>query len=45
MLELTGSTDKVDNFVKTLSAYDITEMARTGGAALERGAGSLAKSI
>lgn len=44
MLELTGSTDKVDNFVKVLSAYDIIEMARTGGAALERGAGSLAKS-
>ena len=45
MLELTGSTDKVDNFVKTLSNYDILEMARTGGAALARGAGSLAKSI
>ncbi len=45
MLELTGSTDKVDNFVKTLSSYDILEMARTGGAALARGAGSLAKSI
>lgn len=45
MLELTGSTDKVDNFVKVLSAYDILEMARTGGAALERGAGSLAKSV
>ena len=45
MLELTGSTDTVDNFVKTLSSYDILEMARTGGAALARGAGSLAKSI
>lgn len=45
MLELTGSTGKVDNFVKVLSAYDILEMARTGGAALERGAGSLAKSV
>lgn len=45
MLELTGSTDKVDNFVRTLGAYDIIEMARTGGAALERGAGSLAQSV
>lgn len=45
MLELTGSTDKVDNFVRTLGAYDIIEMARTGGAALERGGGSLAQSV
>ena len=44
MLELTGSTDKVDSFVKTLAAYDIIEMARTGGAALERGSGSLRES-
>lgn len=45
MLELTGSTEKVDSFVKTLSSYDIVEMARTGGAALERGAGSLAGTV
>ena len=45
MLELTGSTDKVDNFVKVLSAYDIIEMARTGGAALERGSDSLSGTI
>ena len=43
MLELTGSTDKVDNFIKNLSVYPILEMARTGGAALERGGGSMAR--
>ncbi len=42
MLELTGSTEKIDNFVKNLSVYHIIEMARTGGAALERGGGSMA---
>ena len=45
MLEHTGSTDKVDNFVKTLSTYDILEIARTGGAALERGGTIMAKTI
>ena len=45
MLELTGSTDKVDNFVKTLSTYEILETARTGGAALERGGTIMAKTI
>ena len=45
MLELTGSTDKVDNFVKTLSTYEILEIARTGGAALERGGTIMAKTI
>ncbi len=45
MLELTGSTDKVDNFVKTLSSYEILEIARTGGAALERGGTIMAKTI
>ena len=45
MLELTGSTDKVDNFVKTLSTYDILEIARTGGAALERGGTIMAETI
>ena len=45
MLELTGPTDKVDNFVKTLSTYDILEIARTGGAALERGGTIMAKTI
>ncbi len=37
MLELTGNTDKVDAFISTLAPYEILEMARTGGAALERG--------
>lgn len=45
ILELTGSTDKVDSFVKTLGVYDISEMARTGGAALERGADALATTV
>lgn len=37
MLELTGNTDKIDAFISTLGSYKILEMARTGGAALERG--------
>jgi len=37
MLELTGNTDKIDAFISTLGTYKILEMARTGGAALERG--------
>lgn len=45
MLELTGSTDKIDSFVETLSTYEILEMARTGGAALERGGSIMAKDI
>lgn len=45
MLELTGSPEKVDNFVKNLSVYTILEMARTGGAALERGGGSMAADV
>lgn len=45
MLELTGSTEKVDAFIKTLSPYSILEIARTGGAALERGATSMRSSV
>ncbi len=45
MLELTGSTEKVDAFILTLSAYEILELARTGGAALEKGNSALSKSI
>ncbi len=45
MLELTGSTEKVDAFIHTLSSYEILELARTGGAALERGNSSLCKSV
>ncbi len=37
MLELTGSTQKIDAFIEILKQYSIIEMARTGGAALERG--------
>lgn len=37
MLELTGSSDKIDAFMATIGSYEILEMARTGGAALERG--------
>ncbi|MDD4839340.1 MAG: acetolactate synthase small subunit [Clostridia bacterium] len=37
ILELTGSTQKIDAFIKILIPYTIIEMARTGGAALERG--------
>ncbi|MEG2688149.1 MAG: acetolactate synthase small subunit [Clostridia bacterium] len=45
MLELTGSTEKVDSFIATLASYKILEMARTGGAALERGHGTMISSI
>lgn len=44
-LEITGSTKKVDAFIKTLSPYTILEIARTGGAALERGNSSMCKSV
>ncbi len=44
MLELTGNTDKVDAFISTLAPYQILEMARTGGAALERGDKVMAES-
>ncbi|MCQ2603301.1 MAG: acetolactate synthase small subunit [Clostridia bacterium] len=37
VLELTGSTEKVDAFIQTLSPFTILEIARTGGAALQRG--------
>ena len=37
MFELTGNTSKIDAFIKVLVPYGIIEMARTGGAALERG--------
>jgi acetolactate synthase-1/3 small subunit len=45
ILELTGATPKIDNFIETLSSYNIIEIARTGGAALERGSKSLISSI
>ncbi|MGN1096794.1 MAG: acetolactate synthase small subunit [Christensenellales bacterium] len=37
MFELTGNTSKIDAFIDVLVPYGIIEMARTGGAALERG--------
>lgn len=40
-LEVTGDGDKVDGLVELLSPYGITEMARTGVTALERGPASL----
>ncbi len=41
MLELTGNSDKIDAFITTLESYEILELARTGGAALERGNSSM----
>ncbi len=45
MLELTGNTEKIDAFIKVMASYTILEMARTGGAALERGNGAMAKEL
>lgn len=45
LLELTGNSGKIDAFITVLESYEILEMARTGGAALERGNCSMAKSI
>lgn len=45
MLELTGNSQKIDAFIQTLESYTILEMARTGGAALERGHCAMAKDI
>ncbi len=42
MLELTGKSNKIDAFIENLSVYNILEMARTGGAGLERGSSKLA---
>lgn len=38
MIELTGSQNKLNAFVKLLDGYDIKEMVRTGIAGLSRGA-------
>ena len=44
ILELTGFTPKIDAFIEVVSnGYTILEIVRTGGAALERGATSMAK--
>jgi len=37
-LELTGSAEKLDNFLKDLEPFGITEMTRTGSLAIRRGA-------
>jgi len=35
-LELTGSTEKIDDFIALLQAYGIVEVARSGVVSLER---------
>ncbi len=37
MIEITGTTDKIDAFIKLVKEYNIVEMARTGVTALARG--------
>lgn len=37
ILEVTGSTEKVDNFIELMSPYGIKELARSGAVALVRG--------
>ncbi len=37
VIEITGSTEKVSGFIELLKPYGISEMARTGKVALERG--------
>lgn len=41
IIELTGITSKIDALIEILKPYGVLEMARAGGAALERGAGTL----
>ncbi len=41
ILELTGTPDKLDAFLKVISPYGILEMQRTGVTVLERGASKL----
>lgn len=41
VLEVTGSTQKIDAFLEVLEEYGITELARTGIVSLRRGAASL----
>jgi acetolactate synthase-1/3 small subunit len=37
VLEVTGSSDKIDNFIAVLQAYSIREVARSGLISMERG--------
>lgn len=41
IVELTGQSQKIDALIEILRPYGVLEMARTGGAALERGASTL----
>ena len=45
MIELTGSQDKIDAFIKLLSQYTIKELVRTGITGLTRGSGDLSEYI
>lgn len=42
VLELTGSSEKINGFVEIVKEYDILELARTGSCAIERGERRLA---
>jgi acetolactate synthase-1/3 small subunit len=37
VVEITGSSEKVNGFIELMKPYGILEMARTGKVALERG--------
>jgi hypothetical protein len=37
VLEVTGSSDKIDNFIAVLQPYSIREVARSGLISMERG--------
>jgi len=37
MVEITGTPDKIDAFLKLVSSYGVREIARTGITALQRG--------
>lgn len=41
VVEVTGDTDAIDGLIVTLRAYGVTEVARTGLSALERGSSAL----
>lgn len=45
MIELTGSQEKIDAFVKLLSQYTIKELVRTGITGLARGSGDISDYI
>lgn len=46
ILELTGSTEKIDAFMEVITnGYTILEVARTGGTALEKGSSVMSKKL